>query len=202
VFSQSSPIPSTPQPDGTLHALSDTDLDTFSLFVFEGEFSEPSDRQNLVKPILGLYALTLGSYDPWLVSVRLFINANKERFFPTEELREDGSKAVLFGRYVERLESKLLGERLSGSRATSISYHGQRKSLSALEAADELPANVGGRGSASKRKGRASRQSGQNGDERGVYVAPGTVKLGAIAALVNAAEINSHFSVDGVISIG
>jgi hypothetical protein len=226
IFSQSSPVTTTPLPGndaahaddvrtvdveteavaqgGTLHALSDTDLDTFSLFVFEGEFSQPSDRQNLVKPILGLYALTLGSYDPWLVSVRLFINANKERFFPTEELRADGSTAVLFGRYVERLESKLLGARLSGSRATSISYIGSRKSLSTLEAADESP--ISGRGSASRWKGRASRQSGQNGDECGVYVAPGTVKLGAIAALVNAEEINSRLtlrlSVDGVISIG
>jgi hypothetical protein len=179
-----------------LRALAETDLDTFSVFVFEGEFSELADRQNLVKPILGLYALTLRSSNQWLVSIRLFIHANKERFFPKDEHRADGFKQPLFAEYVSILERKLRqtragdGARQALSRCT-LSAHAPGTAGRLREEGQALLrepfSQAAGKGSR-RRSLRASfeklwRPGPEQEDESGVRVEPG-FKLGAIAALV------------------
>eukprot|EP00325_Prymnesiales_sp_UTEX-LB-985_P006737 CAMPEP_0174704688 /NCGR_PEP_ID=MMETSP1094-20130205/8184_1 /TAXON_ID=156173 /ORGANISM="Chrysochromulina brevifilum, Strain UTEX LB 985" /LENGTH=971 /DNA_ID=CAMNT_0015902771 /DNA_START=18 /DNA_END=2933 /DNA_ORIENTATION=- len=71
--------------DGNHQLLRPFPLERLSYFVFEGEFTVESDKEELVVPALGLYSLIIRQKDqPHMKQVYELVQAHKARFFPPE----------------------------------------------------------------------------------------------------------------------
>ena len=93
-----------------------------NLLVFEGDATNDDDKLALVSPILGLYAglyaERLSSQSNTKTELMAFIEANKERIFPTKILvRDTAGRRALLGR-TNKIKHKI-GFKRSGSKAAS-----------------------------------------------------------------------------------
>ena len=84
-------------------------LSELSYFVFEGEFSVESDKEELVSPALGLYSLIIKQRDqPHMKAIYEMVQLQKDRFFPPSWTpKNDGARAMLMN--MGKTERKNLG---------------------------------------------------------------------------------------------
>jgi len=107
------------------------DFHNISINVYEGDFTDKSDCEKLVAPILGLYSLILKSKDSdQMKDVKQFIDENKSRFFPDFYMAQapngKSTKRKLFKNLVPMME-EYIKELMAVETAT------QKQSVSGVE---------------------------------------------------------------------
>jgi len=93
-----------------LHPLAKEDFQRLSLNVFQGDFTNRTDMEKLVEPVIGLYGLILKSEEDreeHISQIIEHIEADKDNFFPKEyapNLDMPNEKRMLFGPLIGMME--------------------------------------------------------------------------------------------------